>query len=1429
MGLSMTRRLLLVVPALLLAVNAPGADERPRRRNRTEHDALAGAQRAGRRPEPGDLQKSGRDMQVDERLGVPTFLWAGKPGTATPWDGRGTQGPAAAARRHLGVYGKLWDLKPEDVAAAKVSEVHDEGGGAVITKFKQEVGGVEVFRDELTVVMDRQLRVVAMSGYIPPADMGASARFSLSAPDAVARALSDFGDVAIAAEAVAPDAAVNAARAQDGGKYTYYNLASGDGSVRLAQPMRAKPVLFHLPEGLEAAYYVEIDGQTAGEEGPDSANFAYVVSATDGRLLFRHDLTVADSFSYRVWADTTGLNAPFDGPNGNDADPHPTGVPDGFQPPFVSPNLVTLQNGPISTNDPWLPEGATVTTGNNVDAYVDLVAPDGFTAAGDFRATTTAPGVFDRTYNTALAPSASADQRMASITQLFYINNWLHDWFYDAGFNEAAGNAQTDNYGRGGIGGDSIRAEAQDFSGTNNANMNTPADGGRPRMQMYVFSGAGPFLQGNAPASLAGFFPVATAAGFGAQTFTTTADVVWVDDGVPGAGGSIHDGCETPFANAAAVSGKIAFIDRGGPCAGGFAQKFQNAVANGAIGVLIANISTSVNPGVAPGMGGTSAVGPTVGALSLNFASGEAFRAQFTAGTTVNVTMSRPNALQRDGTIDTQIVSHEWGHYLTNRLIGNASGLSNQQGGGMGEGWGDFTALLLTVRPEDTLNPTNANFNGVYSMAGYATPAFVPPGQNFYFGIRRLPYSTDMTKNPLTFKHISDLEALPTTAPIDLNSSANSEVHNTGEVWATMMWESYAALLRDTLGASPRLSFDEARTRMRDYYVAALKITPNAPTILEARDALFTVAYLKDPVDYARFCQAFAKRGAGLHAIGPDRNSTNNSPVTESYFCGNDVTLTTAALDDSVASCDEDGVLDNVEIGRLSFTAKNVGVGALSATTATVASSNPHVSFPHGATVSLGGSAPFGTLSGSVDVELSGASGIEVADFTITFDDSGLPAPVAGFFSVRVNTDDIADASATDDVESAVPVWTVAGDPSLSSAFPWRRLEASAADHRWLGPNAGAPSDQYLISPVLHVGTSALSFTFRHRYSFEQPVFDGGVIELSNDGGLTWTDIGGSTSPGYNGTLVATGTNPLRGRPAFVNASAGYPAFITATVSLGTTYAGQDVQVRFRGGADDNTASVGWEIDDIAFSGITNTPFHVLVPHAGLCHCPAITLTPGTLPEWGKNVPYPATTLTPTAGVGPFSFNVAGLPAGMTPTSTVTGSDVTIAGTPTVNFNGTVTVTGADRFSCPLSRSYALKIAPPTISINDISVQEKDGFVMPAIFTISLSHPSATPVVVLWSTVDGTARANQDYIGVPVFVDIVPAFRTSFPLITLVRGDDKVEPNETFFVRLKSPTGATLGDAEGVCTILNDDTKKPKGGHGHDDDDDDDHGHGHHD
>src|SRR5205085_4173735 len=132
------------------------------------------------------------------------------------------------------------------------------------------------------------------------------------------------------------------------------------------------------------------------------------------------------AFTYRTWGDATALHMPLDGPQGSAATPHPTGLPDFYTPAFVAPSLLTLQNGPISTNDPWLAPGATVTTGNNVDAYVDLSAPDGF-SAGDFRASTTSANTFDRTFDPIQPPDASTNQRMAAITQLFVTSNFLHD------------------------------------------------------------------------------------------------------------------------------------------------------------------------------------------------------------------------------------------------------------------------------------------------------------------------------------------------------------------------------------------------------------------------------------------------------------------------------------------------------------------------------------------------------------------------------------------------------------------------------------------------------------------------------------------------------------------------------------------------------------------------------------------------------------------------------------------------------------------------------------------------------------------------------------------------------------------------------------------------------------------------------------------
>src|SRR5262249_51460502 len=143
---------------------------------------------------------------------------------------------------------------------------------------------------------------------------------------------------------------------------------------------------------------------------------------------------------------------PLDGPQIG-LSPHPTGNPDGTNPPFVGPNLVSVggfNHPPGGVADPWLAPDAIETRGNNADAYTDFSAPDGFTAGIDFRADLTSPFSFDRVYDFTLQPVATIDQSKASIANAFYTVNWLHDYWYDSGFDEAAGNAQASNYGRGG-------------------------------------------------------------------------------------------------------------------------------------------------------------------------------------------------------------------------------------------------------------------------------------------------------------------------------------------------------------------------------------------------------------------------------------------------------------------------------------------------------------------------------------------------------------------------------------------------------------------------------------------------------------------------------------------------------------------------------------------------------------------------------------------------------------------------------------------------------------------------------------------------------------------------------------------------------------------------------------------------------------------
>src|SRR5207249_4234902 len=93
-----------------------------------------------------------------------------------------------------------------------------------------------------------------------------------------------------------------------------------------------------------------------------------------------------------------------------------------------------------------------------------------------------------------------------------------------------------------------------------------------------------------------------------------------------------------------------------------------------------------------------------------------------------------------------------------------------------------------------------------------------------------------------------------------------------------------------------------------------------------------------------------------------------------------------------------------------------------------------------------------------------------------------------------------------------------------------------------------------------------------------------------------------------------------------------------------------------------------------------------------------------------------------------------------------------------------------------------------------------------AVFTVSLSNPSAAPVTVDFQTADGTATLdNGDYQEANGTVTI-PAKELSARITVLVDGDTKFEPDEAFFVNLTSATGAVIGDGQGIGTIRNDDT-----------------------
>jgi len=289
----------------------------------------AAARSAAILADPG-LSAFGHAPQVDARFGVPSFVWGGavaRPAGA-PAGALAQVAPVDAARAHLARLASAWQLDADDVAAATVRDVDASGTGGIVVTFGQSFDGVEVFRDQVKVLMNRDRELVAIAGAIAgrgEAGPAAQRVFRIDGREAVARALEDFTDTPADRGGITEGAAA-------AGGYAHFTLhappAGADAEAWPAGPVRARRVLFHLPGELVPAWYVELVATR------DAAS--YVVSARDGSLLFRHDLVADAAFAYRVWADPASQFPP-DGPQGTAPTPHPTGLPDLYDPPLLPP------------------------------------------------------------------------------------------------------------------------------------------------------------------------------------------------------------------------------------------------------------------------------------------------------------------------------------------------------------------------------------------------------------------------------------------------------------------------------------------------------------------------------------------------------------------------------------------------------------------------------------------------------------------------------------------------------------------------------------------------------------------------------------------------------------------------------------------------------------------------------------------------------------------------------------------------------------------------------------------------------------------------------------------------------------------------------------------------------------------------------------
>lgn len=532
-------------------------------------------------------------------------------------------------------------------------------------------------------------------------------------------------------------------------------------------------------------------------------------------------------------------------------------------PTFAARSIVTNPWILASSPEGWHSNGTThytITRGNNVYAYDDK--DDDENTFG-----TSPDGGAVRNFNFPYDANTKAINNLsASTTNLFYISNMVHDIFYKFGFTESAKNFQSNNFGNGGLDDDEVFAQSQDGGGYNNANFAPYPDNYNPVMQMYLWLASNKVLFYNAPTDAVPRNVIGAEAQFGPglNDIGITGDVKFASN---------TNGC-TAFP-AGEFAGKIGLIERGGGASCTFSVKVKNAQNAGATGVIVYN--DTANGSSLGTMGGTDAT-ITIPSILITNTEGEYIKTKLSSNITVNVDL-RLDA-KYDGSYDNGIVTHEYGHGISNRLTGTGSNClnSNSSKEQMGEGWSDFFALMLTNKQGD--NASVPRGMGTYA-AGQAITGV---------GIRPAKYSPDFLINSYTYGNTNGMQ-------YNNGSAIVPNVHSIGFVWATMLWDlNWQYVAKYGYASDVTSGTTSGSARVLQLVTDALKLQACNPTFVEGRTAILAAELAKTGgADRCMIWRTFAKRGLGVNASAGLKTNINDQ--VEDFTVPSDCFLSTSETD----------------------------------------------------------------------------------------------------------------------------------------------------------------------------------------------------------------------------------------------------------------------------------------------------------------------------------------------------------------------------------------------------------------------------------------------------------------------------------------------------------------------------------------------------